>query len=436
MNEHDHEHDAPRTGGPEGIAPRTDPAGQSLADALRVSFRLLTVIMALVVVAFLLTGVKSIEPQQAGIVKVFGKVTGRVGQGLAYTWPYPIGEIEIVDVKEGEVKVNDFWMYEPPGEELKDLDRRQPVSQGLRPGWDGALLSGDRNLVHLKLVCTYTIRDPVVCKRNILDLNEAIRSAVCSAAVSAAAERTSDSIMLADIRGFAADVRRRAQEQLDAILDAKDAIVISGISIPASSWPLKARSAYSDAVRAGQEAERIRNEAIADARNTLQSAAGAGYVKLVGEAWAPSAGPADPNNDLIGQYDAARRAGKSEEAAALLGRIDNVLQSRQTTGQAYKILAQAQSDRIATGQAVKKRVEEFRNALPGYKESGQFMLERLWADTRDKILSAKTVEKFYVVLGAGKTIVRIGRDPEVLRQVVRALQEAKANETKSQGEKK
>ena len=62
-----------------------DPATKSLADALRVSFRVLTVIMVFVVIAFLLTGLKSIEAQEVAVKKVFGKIVGTAEQGLAYT---------------------------------------------------------------------------------------------------------------------------------------------------------------------------------------------------------------------------------------------------------------------------------------------------------------------------------------------------------------
>ena len=47
------------------------------------------------------------------------------------------------------------------------------------------------------------------------------------------------------------------------------------------------------------------------------------------------------------------------------------------------------------------------------------MLERLWAAARDEILDSPTVEKFYLTLGSGKTILRINRDPRVVKEILR-----------------
>jgi len=425
-HDRDHEDEHGRARSEEPVRPETDAASRSLSDALRASFRLLTGIMVLVVVAFLLTGVKSIEPQQAGIVKVFGKVVGTVGPGLAYTWPYPIGEIEVVDVKEGRVEILDFWMQELPGEQTKDLDKRTVIGQGLRPGWDGALLTGDRNLVHVKLACTYAIRDPLTYKRHVVDANELVRSVVCSGAISAAATRSAENLMLSDVRGFAADIRRSAQEQLDRVLGSPGAIAVTGINVPMSTWPLKARPAYNAAQQAGQEAQKIRDSAITDARKALQGAAGPNYVQLVGDVWAgTSREAADPNQyDLIGRYDAAQRDKSptgAAAAAALLAKIDEVLLSHQTGGDARGIIEQAQGKRVATVQRARTTLDNYNKSLPGYLENPDFMLNRLWAEARDSIFQMPTLERFYLTETDGKTVLRLSRDPDLFRRLQREL---------------
>ena len=78
-------------------SPGSDPGGKSLSDALRVSFGLLAVIMAFMIIGFLMTGLQSIESNEVGIVKVFGRVVRTAQPGLTYNWPFPIGEIEIVN---------------------------------------------------------------------------------------------------------------------------------------------------------------------------------------------------------------------------------------------------------------------------------------------------------------------------------------------------
>lgn len=141
-------------GGPEF----TDPAGEHLSAALRTSFRLLGAAMVLGVIAFLAVGFQFIQPGEVAIRTVFGKVVGVTPEGLAYNWPAPIGRIEKINIGEQTVDVDDFWMNETPADKKEDdLRKRTAPPGGLRPGWDGALLTGDRNLLHVRLKCTYGI---------------------------------------------------------------------------------------------------------------------------------------------------------------------------------------------------------------------------------------------------------------------------------------
>jgi len=162
-SKHDHDHAGPqgccgretanRDAGPEF----SGPGGEHLADALKTSFRLLGAAMILGVVAFLAVGFQSVKPGEVAILTVFGRVVDVRGEGLAYNWPAPIGGIELINVGEQKVAVDDFWMRETPAEKVKDLRKRTVPPGGLTPGLDGALLTGDRNLVHMKLQCTYAI---------------------------------------------------------------------------------------------------------------------------------------------------------------------------------------------------------------------------------------------------------------------------------------
>ena len=202
---HFHHHHDPEDQDPRQLEQAMDPASRHLANALRVSFRLLTVIMIIMMGVYLFTGVKFIEPHQVGIKKFFGRIDGVVDQGLAYTWPYPVGDIDIISIKTQELAIEDFWLHETPRDKTKPLSERSAPRGGLRPGWDGALLTGDRNLLHVKLNCLYVITDPEAFKRNIPEgqdavkpQDEVIRSAICQAAIHAAAQTTADSLMRAE----------------------------------------------------------------------------------------------------------------------------------------------------------------------------------------------------------------------------------------------
>ena len=405
----------------------TDPGDKSLADALRVSFRLLSAIMLVVLVFYMLTGVKSVESSQVGVKKVFGRVVSVAQPGLAYTWPFPIGAIDIVSTREQELSINDFWMFETPEQKAAgDLLSREMVPADLDPARDGALLTGDRNLLHVRLSCKYRVADALAYLAHLGDqpqhVREVVRSALCHAAIRAAANQTADGLQRTERAAFAAAVRRETQAELDAL---SSGLEVSSVLLTDSTWPLGALKAYVEAQNAVSKAEQTRNAARAEAERELNAAAGAAYRKLVGDVggFAPASQPsgaADEGN-LIGRYANAVAAGNSTTAADLSGKIDEVLRSNETGGQAARIIAEAEAYRTTTLQRVKARAERFHELLPAYEKTPDLMLQRLWIDVRQAILDAPTNEKFYLTFGPHKTVLRINRDPKVVAEIERAL---------------
>ncbi|TFG86338.1 MAG: hypothetical protein E4H17_04245 [Gemmatimonadales bacterium] len=436
---HHHHHDEP---GPEHYA---DPASQSLADALRVSFRLLTLIMIGVVIAFLLTGIKTIEPNQVGIMTRFGKVVGTAGQGLAYTWPYPVGDIEIVNVEEQDVTINDFWVFIPLAERTRQLTEVTP-SHAVRLRQEGALLTGDQNLLHAQIKCKYSIDDPLAYRRNVGelnyrqdDLNSVVRTAMAEAATRAAAHYTADGLQLGDRDRFASEARMAAQELLDKL---DSGIRLRQVLVTNAVWPLKSLMIFTEAQNAISEAERRRNEARGAAERILNAAAGANYRLLVGDPTRihtitetdPAGQPLSDaeqvvaNFGLIGLYRLERHKadqnGDASRAEEVLAQIDQVLMSSRISGETYKVIADARAYSTSTVERTKSRVQRVNELLNEYEKAPELMLERLWAATRDTILSSPSVEKFYLTMGPEPTVVRINRSPETIRQLQQ--EEAKA----------
>jgi len=425
------------------VAPRPeDEASRGLADALQLSFRLLTVIMVIFVVMFLWTGVKTVAPYEVGIKLLFGKPVGLAEEGLTIFWPFPVGEILTINTQEQSLTVDDFWLFDTPEEKTKDLLSRRPMGAGIKPGFEGALLTGDRGLLHVRMTCTYVVREPMKFAVNVASdvrdakVRETIRSVLCDAAIRQAARRTVDALQRTERDRFASEVRNLAQEQLTQ-LDA--GIALKTVLLTETTWPLRALPAYTAAQRAVSEAEQSRNRARGEAQKILNDAAGTIYPQLVGD---PSQSQRDgelPEDsgpyDLINQYDRARSAGDEAAAAALLTQIEQVLLSNRVGGQAARIIAEARSDRTAIEQRVLSRAKRFRELLPEYQASGQFLLDRLWAQTRDRILDSPTVEKVLMTTG-GKhpTVLRINRDARVASEIERELAKpADSNEQRAPG---
>jgi len=474
MNEEEHSH-GPCCGGhgdhdhgplPESI----DPGGKSLSDALRISFRLLAVIMVFMVIGFLLTGLQSIESNEVGLVKIFGRVVRTARPGLTYNWPFPIGEIETVNTNEQRLTIRDFWINELPDDLEKPLTERRIDSDGLRPGWDGALLTGDRDLVHIKIDCRYAVKDAAdarIFRRWIRDTyredlpaglgsrrvdpkEEMIRSAVCSAAIIAAATRTADGLLISERDSFALEVKERA----NAILAGADGAGATGLTIRRillgdTTWPLRAIEDYDAVLAAKQDANRARDEALGEAERELRAAAGEAYTQLVGKPWgAPDesekARKEGKHYDLIGQYSSLRsRAGAAAdpalarrleaEAEQVFAKIDGVLLSSELSGQASTAIVMARAFAEKTTQQVEARLNDYERLMPEYTAAPRLTVERLWAAAREQIVS-RADEIYYLSKGKGKTVLKINRDPEIAarQRLKKLLADQEARKAKNQ----
>ena len=425
-----HERNGP-AGPPAG---RFDPAAQSLADALRVSFRLLTVIMAALFVAFLCSGITCINPDEVGIKRTFGRVVGTADEGLTYTWPFPVGEIEKIRTSIKTLRLEDFWMHETPEDKARPLGERAPPPLGLRPGWDGALLTGDRNLLHVRLTCTYRVGDVKVYReffgergdREYEPEKPALRSVLCSAVIHASADKTAAGIY-GSLHAFAREVQQEAQRQLDEMTGVANTIIIETINPEGLSWPLQARSAYRAVQEAVQERQEKRDEAVAEARRILTEVA-PNYAEFVGEPWqvaergAARSGSDKAEYDLIGQYERARKGATPAdraEADGLLERIDKVLTSSTTEGEVKRIIDEADTRRFVVKERVEQRAKAFEEMLPGFRKTPQFLLERQWAETLEEILGSPTVEKVILSVREGRVVIRTGQDPAIARNILR-----------------
>lgn len=450
---HDHRHDdSPIV--PVGMSPeQADTASRSLSEALSWSFKLLTGLIILVLIGFLATGVKIIGTNKVGLVKVFGRIIDEAKPGLAITWPFPIGEIEVVSTKPNDLTIEDFWMFEPLDQRTKTLSERVGIQQGLRPGWDGALFTGDKSLVHVKLECRYTIdsvrdlRQAVPAKYIFKDSNredlvvEPTRSAICEAAIKTAAVWTADRIQFKP-GDFLAAVREAAQNRLTEL---HCGIRILNLTIPREgiTLPLAVRPMYNQAQAARTQKDQMIAAALTEAGNQLNGVAGGSLRKvLVGDNLLPGvanesasqpAEAGDPETDLIGEYNKARdqadrdalKGNKEGEAKAmaraerLLARIDDALTTNAAQGDVDRIIRAAATDVTTMKQALEGRTQRFDELYAQYRKDPKFMMESLWAQARQDILNDPRILKYYVNTGNGKTVITINHDPDFLKDLQR-----------------
>jgi regulator of protease activity HflC (stomatin/prohibitin superfamily) len=152
---------------PEQLAPETpepepepeDTGGKALADALKTSFFFLRLVIIVLAAGYLLAGVFTVKPAEVRfktrfgkLVRVGGKWVMLPGSGLHFRWPWE--KVEVISTEEKVLNLERaFWT---PGEgggvrAVRSLDLRQ----------DGYALTGDMNIVHLKLRARYSVPSDV-----------------------------------------------------------------------------------------------------------------------------------------------------------------------------------------------------------------------------------------------------------------------------------
>ena len=488
-DQHDH-HDEPggcgcghdghdHSAADESSQPTLDVASQSLSNALRLSFIALTVVMVFAVFVFLLSGVSCVGADQVAVIKVFGKITGHSEKrgGWVCTWPYPIGDVQKVGVNQRKLEVKDFWWYQTVADVDGDARARAVATGGmLRPGMDGALFTGDQNLLHAKITCLYKIENPEAYLRRVAgndlrqtpesdpNMDPMIRAAVCDAAIRLAARQTADNIFKA--RGeFINQLQQETQADIDRLLPVgpNETRVVSIGSVSATfNWPAGAQDASETAQKASLNYRGRIEQAKSEAGGKLFEAAGPAYAELVGTPWEPQRPLAGSDLNLIGQYSEireelsrarlaqadARARGDTAAAAAqaklvkqydaqaetLLAKIDTLLVSNKVQGKVAQVMSTARQDQANYIADVRTRENNFRSDLEVFKSTPELLLENRWAETRDQILQSELVEKMYLTFGSGKTMFQINRDPSITKAIARAQLAADKAKKESQGQ--
>ena len=142
-----------------------DPAQQSLADALRVSFLLLKMVMTIVVIVYVARGIFSVGSQQVAVRLRFGDIVGDtpeqqvLTEGAHFALPSPFERVIQISTQEAEVQLeNQFFFQRGEADLGKTTDELAMLpSRPLNPTEDGSLLTGDANIIHATWTVKYRI---------------------------------------------------------------------------------------------------------------------------------------------------------------------------------------------------------------------------------------------------------------------------------------
>ncbi len=379
-----------------------DAASQSLADALRASFQILKYLMFGLVVVYLFSGVTFVQPSEKAVVARVGRILDDVHEpGLLLAWPYPIDDVIRLPVAEARDLVIESHMLALSEDEKKrglEFVSRGHAS-GLNPVRDGALLTGDRGLVHVQWVATYKISNLADYIRNLQGRNQEAAEGLLTALVESAAIDIAGSMRAEDVyrrrvEAFRVAVRDQVNLELDRL---ESGVTLTDLKVPFSIVPVQVRDAFQEAQRAENRRRTEIQKAEKEQTTILNNAAGSAYRVVVA---------------ALDEIEAARLAGDEARVAEREAYLEQILEGDELAGMAGRMIAEARgrSSRVVGG--IENDLREYLALLPEYERNGRLLFARKWDVTRNLILNNKEVTKIYRPFNAYQFRVKIGPDPE------------------------
>ncbi|HDS84883.1 MAG TPA: protease modulator HflK [Phycisphaerales bacterium] len=394
-----------------------DAAGQSLTNALRVSFTILKVIMVLLIVLFAVSGVFRVQPDEEALVLQFGRFRGEgehriLRPGLKFAFPEPISEVIRIPVQRVQtLDVDSFWYFETEQERLGRTPPRM-VTGPLNPLRDGycltrndqqtGLAGTDYNIVHSRWTITYRIRSPIdffesiyIRPRNpgedLLDAAaetvEPLLNSLASNAIVTTMVKYSIDDAVRSRSDIAVDVQNTLQRKLDEI---GSGIEIDAVRADRIVWPRQVDAAFQESNRARQESEQARIDAASYKERLLTDVGGPQAEELLEQL---------RNGDLTG-----------EEQMELVSHL---------AGQVQTVISEARAYRMRVVEEAKANAEYLTALLPEYRKRPELVLQQIYQDAIQQVLSDAD-EKIVIQPSQGgqsrEIRVLINRDPQIRRQ--------------------
>jgi membrane protease subunit HflK len=231
-----------------GDIPPAPPSGRMLGGGAGV-------LVALVLAIWLASGFYVVDAASKGVVLTFGRYTEQTDPGLRWRMPFPIQSHEIVNLS--QVRTIEVGY------------RNNVKTKVLK---ESLMLTDDENIVDLQFAVQYVVTDPQAWLFN----NRRPEEVAMQTAEASMREVIGKSRMDAILYESQDNIANQAQTLMQQILNSyQTGIDLSRVTIQNAQPPEQVQAAFDDAVKAGQDRERQKNEGQAYANDVIPRARGA-----------------------------------------------------------------------------------------------------------------------------------------------------------------
>ena len=250
-------------------------------------------LIALVIWGF--SGIYIVDAGKQGVVMRFGEYHTSTLPGPHWRIPYPVDQVEIVDVEQRRFVEIGY--------------RSSGGSQGgVSVPREALMLTQDENIVNIKVAVQYQVGDAGKYLFNVRD-PDAVLKQVAESALREVIGKSKMDFVLKEGRSEVVTKTRALMQNALAIYDI--GLLVSDVNLQDAQPPEEVQAAFSDAIKAREDKERFQNEAETYANEVIPVARG-NAARQIQEATgykealvAKAEGEADRFSKLLGEYKKA-----------------------------------------------------------------------------------------------------------------------------------
>ncbi|MEW6205989.1 MAG: FtsH protease activity modulator HflK [Pseudomonadota bacterium] len=237
-------------GGPRGPLGGGGSGGPSMENAGK-GF---TAVVVVAVLVWLASGFYIVQEGREGVVLQFGKYHHTSMPGFQWRLPYPIQSHEVVN--SSQVRIVEVGY------------RNDVKSKVLR---EALMLTEDENIIDIQFAVQYRLKDAGDYLFNTIDPDESVKMAAETAIREVVGRSKMDFVLYEGREQIALNTAEVMQEILDKY---GTGILVSSVTVQGVQPPEQVQAAFDDAVKAGQDRERLKNDGEAYANDVIPRARG------------------------------------------------------------------------------------------------------------------------------------------------------------------
>lgn len=212
------------------------------------------IVLVIALLAWLASGLYIVQEGQAGVVLRFGKYVDTTGAGVQWRLPYPFESNEIVNMSQ----VRSI-----------EIGRSGTIREtNLK---DSSMLTADENIIDVSFAVQYRIKDAADFLFNNADAEANVAQAAETAVREIVGKSNMDYVLYEGREQIALELNATIQKILDSY---SDGILVTSVTMQSVQPPEQVQASFDDAVKAGQDRERQKNEAQAYANDVIPRARG------------------------------------------------------------------------------------------------------------------------------------------------------------------